>query len=1510
MKYRHARPQLVAAPAALVVAALALLAGVLAGVWQSRRNEDVMAQALGQLAQQSMTEVVARLTRYDAGLRGLRGAVMAAGERNVRGSQIRAYIDSRDFAREFPGAAGFGVVWQVPQAQEAAFVAQRRGDNEPDYAVKQYSQHDGPRKLVAFAEPTSRNHQALGLDLASEAARDETTTRAARSGESALSQPLTLYIASEAGNGSLLLALPIYERGRLLETPEQREAAAMGWTYAVLVMDEVLTGLHGQHQLYTLALFDLPQGGTGTPQQFYGRGDGSRAGPQPLTHDVEFDMHGRRWLAVYTATPAFVDGLHLNNPEAVALTIGGAGLLIASLVFFWATARSRATRERLEVARRAAIVDGSEDAIIAATLQGVITEWNAGAQRLFGYAPEEALGATVEALLLPDDCLADEAKFRATIASGKRVQPFDTMRRHRDGHLIAVSLSASPILDANGQCVGMAKTLRDMREAQRARAELAALNTSLEEQVAARTSELVKALRDNTALLQTLDRFAMVAVADREGRITEVNSRFCRVSGFSSDELIGRNHQVLATGDQSSEFLDDMWAQLTRGQTWRGEICNRARDGRLYWIDSIIAPVRDSDGRIEKFISISADVTLIKGLQQEAERARQAAEEANRFLQQVTDRLPLRIAYLDREHRFRFVNAAQCQAHDLPRDELIGRQPQLFVDGHPPAHLAEAFDAVLSGEARIYEAQMPTALAGLADYEVRLVPDIREGGDVRGYYSVATDISVRKRAEEELRRTLTTLRAVLDSATQVSILSVDLDGMITLFNRGAEKLTGYASAEALGHRVMDLLHDPDEVEARRLAMEQQLARPVTRNQVFIDTDHLGQSSEWTYRRKDGSRVPVSLAVTQVRDDTGKLVGLLGIAHDVSARREIEKSLREAMHRANQANQAKSEFLANMSHEIRTPMNGVIGLTYLLGHTPLTPEQSGFVSKIKFASKSLLGIINDVLDLSKIEAGEMHIERAPFALPSLIDELGELMALQAETKKIGFTVVRPDDLVPTLEGDATRLRQILTNLLSNAIKFTSQGEVRLTVEQQLPDDEQAPVALRFAVRDTGIGIPPEALERIFQPFAQADASTTRRYGGTGLGLSIVRQLATMMGGEVQASSEPGVGSEFAVTLALPRAHDWTLAADHAQPTPDRQSLAGLHILVVDDSELNLEVARRILELEGARVSLAENGQQAVDRLIDAPAGYDLVLMDMQMPVLDGHDATRRIRSGLGLTDLPIIALTAGVTVGEQQRATAAGMNDVLGKPFEPEGLVACILRHVGDKPRTGTASAPAAPASPATSDPLARASQPAQPARPGTPAWPTLTGLELTDVQRRLGGDLALFRTLLARMLEENADLEAQPAGTPGDQALPTLARRLHKLKAAAGTLGSPVLARMATAAETACLANDAETARQQLAQVATELLTLRDTTREFLAPADDTAAPSDDAAPAPAPLDDAAMRQLRALLADNDLAALQQLEQLKPSLRRQLPAERFEQLQRHLADLDFNAAAQVLDALA
>ena len=1484
------------AAAARIAAAMTFCIGLMlalgAAVWQRHHNRVAAQQAFDALAAHSVDEIQTRLRRYDYGLHGLRGAVIAGGLRAITQEQVRQYSESRDIDREFPGARGFGVVWRVPQAQQERFVAGLRAGGQPDFAIRQLQPRDGERLVISFIEPLARNRAALGLDIASEPHRRQAALDAMHSGRAALSAPVTLVQSPGQQSSSFLLMLPIYQQQMPLQTPAQREAATLGWTYAPLVADEVLNGLYALGRTFHLALYD--RSGPQPDQAFYGGHSPAAADDAdglPATRS-DFELHGRRWQARLQATPAFVDGLDQTAPLHTGLAGAALATLLANVVWLWMHGRARAQREWLEVARRATIIEGSEDAIIGATPDGEITEWNAGAERLFGYQADEALGRRIEDLLLPEDRRAEDRRFLATIASGRRVPPFDTLRRHRDGTLIAVSLTAGPILDARGQCVGMAKTLRDMREAQRARAELAALNTSLEQQVASRTEALETALRDNTALLQTLDRFAIVTTADRQGLITAVNARFCRVSGFEAEELLGRSHRMLASDGQDAAFWQQMWTQLEGGQPWRGEIHHRAKDGSDYWIDSIVAPFLDAAGRIEKFVSISADITPIKRLQQEAERARQAAEEANRFLQEVTDRLPLRVAYLDNQHRFRFVNAAQCEAYGLPREQLLGRQPRVFVDGVPPAELQPAFDAVLRGESHIYEASLQLANGEHSDYEVRLVADRRADGQVDGYYSVATDISARKRTEQELRRTLTTLRAVLDAATQVSILSVDCLGRVNLFNRGAEKLTGYAAAEVLGRDAVTLLHTPEELAERSAALSAQLGRRVDAHQAFVDPSTMGCSHDWHYRRKDGALVPVSVAVTPINDDAGELLGFLGIAHDISARREFERSLQQAVAHANQANRAKSEFLANMSHEIRTPMNAVIGLSHLLERSPLDADQAGLVKKIKLAGKGLLGLINDVLDLSKIEAAEMSMERAPFSLPALIDDLGELLAVQAQTRGIAFTVQRPADLPTALEGDATRLRQVPTNLLSNAIKFTDDGEVRLEV-MALPGPADGPLRLRFNVRDTSIGIAPDALERIFQPFAQADASTTRRYGGTGLGLSIVRQLVTLMGGRLDVRSEPGVGSEFGVELALPRSEAWLPPPTSEAGSEPGQALAGVRVLVVDDSDINLEVARRLLEAEGARVSLAANGQQAVDRLMAAPQARDIVLMDVQMPVLDGHDATRRIRSALGLRALPIIALTAGVTQGERQRAAEAGMDDMMGKPFDPQSLVACMRRHLG----RGTA-----PAQQAIDPPV---DQPvATPA--GTPVdWPEIAGLDAAEAHRRLGGDRALLRTLLGRLLAEAQDL-ALPTG-PGDASdLPALARRLHRLRGNAGTLAAHALAREAGEAERACLAGDAEQARRLLAPLPRHLPPLRAALQVLDAQASAPAAPT---GPAPS-LDGAALQTLLGQLHRQDLAALAGFTQLLPALCHHLGDAAGQRLRGLMEALDFEAVARELEPLA
>jgi PAS domain S-box-containing protein len=441
MSRRPSLPRpLAARVAAAVVALVGLMLALLAGLWQHHHNQSTTARAFDRLADSTVQQIQMRLMRYDAGLHGLRGAVLAAGGRSLRLEQMRAYIDSREMDREFPGARGFGVIWRVSPAQEAAFVAAARADGRPDFQVQQINPHDGERRVITFVEPVSRNQAALGLDVASEPNRLRSTVQSTLSGEATLTGPITLLQARGQTSRGLLLTLPIYRYGAPLDSAAAREAATLGWAYAPLVVDEVLDRLPGDGQQFLLSLIDLASSAAGESSPLYASHPTPPLQPDAMLPAAErsFDVQGRRWQARLHATPEFVAGLNTIEPVRVTLGIALLAALLAVVVYQLMQDRARALRERLGVARRAAIVEGSEDAIIGASLEGVITEWNGGAERLFGYSADEALGGTIEELLLPPDRMAEDVQFRATIASGRRVPPFDTLRRHRDGSLIAV----------------------------------------------------------------------------------------------------------------------------------------------------------------------------------------------------------------------------------------------------------------------------------------------------------------------------------------------------------------------------------------------------------------------------------------------------------------------------------------------------------------------------------------------------------------------------------------------------------------------------------------------------------------------------------------------------------------------------------------------------------------------------------------------------------------------------------------------------------------------------------------------------------------------------------------------------------------------------------------------------------------------------------------------------------------------------------------------------------------
>ncbi|HYR24262.1 MAG TPA: response regulator, partial [Aquabacterium sp.] len=764
-----------------------------------------------------------------------------------------------------------------------------------------------------------------------------------------------------------------------------------------------------------------------------------------------------------------------------------------------------------------------------------------------------------------------------------------------------------------------------------------------------------------------------------------------------------------------------------------------------------------------------------------------------------------------------------------PGDAARPDDPLAYIPEPGRSALQEAARAAVDA-GRAWDMEVPALTAAGRAIWIRAVGEAEfENGVAVRMVGATQDITAQRDARERLDRATQLLRSVLDAATEIAVISTDARLDIVVFNAGAERLLGYRAEEVVGCESPSLFHDPMEVRLRALSMSEELGQPVVGMEVFTHPSVHGVPRDWTFVRKDGSRVPVSLVITPQTAEDGHIMGYVGVAHDITPRLQYEATLRQSMMQAEQVSLAKSQFLANMSHEIRTPMNAILGMLKLLQQTPLTERQREYTSKTEGAARALLALLNDILDFSKVEAGKMVLDRHPFALENVLQDLALMLSANVGIKPVELLFdVDPALLSTRLLGDDLRLLQVLINLGGNAVKFTMVGEVVVSLAQRARTAEQ--VSVRVAVRDTGIGIAPGALGQIFEGFSQAEASTTRRFGGSGLGLAICRRLVELMGGELQVRSELGQGSEFWFDVDLPIVNEappadalpparhvlvvddnpsarevlarqvhslgWTceLASDadtalaalqqglasgrpyqvvlldwrmpgsdglaltqairaahgRVEGRPDLQiivmvsahdreelaqrsgllpfridgylvkpvtpgllaeavgaspsrpravdtaaavpngagRLAGLHLLLVEDNPNNRQIAEELLSAEGARIDIAVNGQEGVQAIVAADGNYDAVLMDVQMPVMDGLSAAQRVRELLGARTPPIIAMTAHASEADRAASAAAGMVDHISKPFDLSHLVR-VLRHHAGRPEQ-VAPPPAAP----------------------------------------------------------------------------------------------------------------------------------------------------------------------------------------------------------------------------
>ncbi len=546
-----------------------------------------------------------------------------------------------------------------------------------------------------------------------------------------------------------------------------------------------------------------------------------------------------------------------------------------------------------------------------------------------------------------------------------------------------------------------------------------------------------------------------------------------------------------------------------------------------------------------------------------------------------------------------------------------------------------------------------------------------ENGNFLRTRTTVLDITERKKAKEEQKRLIELLEASTDFVART-----DLAGHIVYHNQAAKRMLGLDAAQDMSARTLEKIHP---AWAARKIMQESI--PKLLNQGYW-------CAESALLHEDGHEIPVSELLILHRDQYGHADSISMVIRDITALKQNETQLREAKEKAEIANIAKSSFLATMSHEIRTPLNAIIGVAHLLCQTGLTEQQILDLKIIKTAGDSLLTLINDILDLSMLEAGELKPEPQEFSLPEMMRELKTHFHPIAEAKGLGLDIPELDaDIPDTFYADRKHLKQILTILLGNAVKFTKRGEVSLKIKR-LESDQTPSIRLRFSVTDTGIGMTPAMLSDLFQPFMQADNYINRDYGGAGLGLAIVKRLAKLLNGTLSVTSAPGEGSNFTLQLPLqigdaeqiapaesgaaPNASGENAGADLPLAFASGKLLTDMHVLIVDDNSLNRTVVKRILAHEGAICTECDSGQAAINALTQNPSAYHEVLMDIQMPGMDGCEATEQIRRNLRL-DLPIIALTAGATATERERAMLAGMNDFLIKPVDAAKLIKSILK---------------------------------------------------------------------------------------------------------------------------------------------------------------------------------------------------------------------------------------------
>ena len=891
------------------------------------------------------------------------------------------------------------------------------------------------------------------------------------------------------------------------------------------------------------------------------------------------------------------------------------------------------TYERAELERISMVAKANESGVVFTHPDGKIFWANDSFLNISGYSAAEVIYKTpIELCRGP---LTDMNSLNIMVESFYKGENFnlELIFYRKDGSLFWGNVKGQPILDKSGRVTQYFAVIENIDAKKSQEERLRILSRVAEENINA------------------------VIFADVEGRITWVNKSFTKITGYSLEDIVGKKPgNILQGPDSDPQTVAYLKRQIENGQPFNCEIVNYRKSGERYWIRIQGQSNRDEQGRITGFFALEEDITTDKEIE---ERIKQYEMRFRVALEKIGDNVW--------EHNFvtgvTFFSNTDRDLFGYTFDDITDNAKLWWNSTHEDDRwmLEENDRKYQTGEIDHHSLEYRMIHK---DGTIRWVLDrgvvVERASDGLPMKVLGThaDITSIKEFENRIRKNEEKYRSIIANM-HLGLLEVDMEERIQFANRSFCEMSGYEEQELLSKLAPQLF-----VRGENVGIMEQ--KNELRRQGVMD------AYEIVVKNKRGELKWWLISGAPRYNDKGEHVGSIGIHLDITKQKVMEYQLMQAKKAAEDSSRTKEAFLANMSHEIRTPMNAIMGMANQLDKTRLDHKQQFFLDTILGAADNLLVIINDILDLSKIEAGKLSLERIGFELRTVVEHGFQMLSQKATEKGLHLRVAQYDEEISrVLIGDPYRINQILLNLVGNAIKFTETGYVE--VGCRLMDQTESMQSISVRVTDTGIGMDKEFIRHLFDKFEQEDASITRQYGGTGLGMSICKQLIELMGGTIQVESEKGRGTTITFTVQFVKGSQENIPMREAVHI-DATLLKGKRILVVDDNEMNRIVATTILNNYQAETLEAGNGREAIDLLRrDMP---DLVLMDVQMPILDGIESTRIIRREIS-QNIPIIALTANAIKGDNDKCIDAGMNDYISKPFKEEELVKSITRWLGN-----------------------------------------------------------------------------------------------------------------------------------------------------------------------------------------------------------------------------------------